>query len=353
MFHVSTLLPFRQRTDELGQQWERKQHIGFASPRPLSLSLSRRPLTVRACVRLACACAGGRVRLACGVRGACSNDVVVIVYYEGTSQLDPAIFESQFNHVFAIVQPIPGSGTPHARVRRGTCAMRVCGGRVRWACAHWVESDGGWWFVAADPVSYRLHMAYKDGVATLTDVRPPLPARATLKHGPGLRDYLLTKRTHRTHAPHAPHARACAKCNRVDLRGCACSDQRRALCDERGALPEAHAAPAPDPLQRTPDPLPQSRQGTDTTHTAHNTTRAETDPRTHAHANSRRRRSSCSRCPGARGSRATVASRRRRRRASTTACRPDGTTRRRPRATWCPTRRATPPRPWRRRRPST
>lgn len=109
MFHVSTLLPFRQRTDELGQQWERKQHIG--------------------------------------------NDVVVIVYYEGTSQLDPAIFESQFNHVFAIVQPIPGS----------------------------------------DPVSYRLHMAYKDGVSTLTDVRPPLPARATLKHGLGLRDYLLTK----------------------------------------------------------------------------------------------------------------------------------------------------------------
>jgi hypothetical protein len=234
----------------------------------------------------------------------------------------------------------------------------ACGGHVRWACAHWAESDGWWWwFVAADPVSYRLHMAYKDGVSTLTDVRPPLPARATLKHGPGLRDYLLTKRTHRTH-----RTRACAKCNWVDLRDCACSDQRGAVCDERGALPEAHAAPAPDPLQRTPDPLPQSRQGTarhtrhathDTRHTTHDTrhtTRAETDPRTHAHANSRRRRSSCSRCPGARGSRATVASRRRR--ASTTACRPDGTTRR-PRATWCPTRRATPPRPWRRRRLST
>jgi hypothetical protein len=70
----------------------------------------------------------------------CSNDVVVIVYYEGTSQLDPAIFESQFNHVFAIVQPIPGSGTPDARATSG-----VCGGRVRWAracaCAQWVESD--------------------------------------------------------------------------------------------------------------------------------------------------------------------------------------------------------------------
>jgi hypothetical protein len=39
MFHVSTLLPFRQRTDELGQQWERKQHIGFASPRSRSLAL--------------------------------------------------------------------------------------------------------------------------------------------------------------------------------------------------------------------------------------------------------------------------------------------------------------------------
>ena len=71
------------------------------------------------------------VRLACGVRGACSNDVVVIVYYEGTSQLDPAIFESQFNHVFAIVQPIPGSGTPDARVRRSMCAVGVCGERVR------------------------------------------------------------------------------------------------------------------------------------------------------------------------------------------------------------------------------
>jgi hypothetical protein len=65
----------------------------------------------------------------------CSNDVVVIVYYEGTSQLDPAIFESQFNHVFAIVQPIPGSGT------RAT--SDVCGGRVRWARAVGVCALGG------------------------------------------------------------------------------------------------------------------------------------------------------------------------------------------------------------------
>jgi len=39
-----------------------------------------------------------------------SNDVVVIIYYEGTTAINPATFESQFNHVFALVQPLPNSG---------------------------------------------------------------------------------------------------------------------------------------------------------------------------------------------------------------------------------------------------
>lgn len=50
--------------------------------------------------------------------------------------------------------------------------------------------------LSPDPSTYRLHMAYKEGVSTLTDVRPPLPPRATFEHGPAFRDYLLTKRNH-------------------------------------------------------------------------------------------------------------------------------------------------------------
>jgi len=69
MFHVSTYLPFQKITDATHQQWERKRFIG--------------------------------------------NDIVVIIFYEGTQPLDPSTFVSNFNHVFALVQPVSGEhGAP-------------------------------------------------------------------------------------------------------------------------------------------------------------------------------------------------------------------------------------------------
>jgi hypothetical protein len=58
LFHVATLLPFSD--DEDSQQLERKKYIG--------------------------------------------NDVVVLVYKEGTQPFDPTVIKSQFNHVFIIIQ---------------------------------------------------------------------------------------------------------------------------------------------------------------------------------------------------------------------------------------------------------
>ncbi|KAL6070694.1 GTPase-activating Rap/Ran-GAP domain-like protein 3, variant 2 [Balamuthia mandrillaris] len=110
MFHVNTLLPWQKKTDEFGQQWERKRHIG--------------------------------------------NDIVVIIYYEGKKPIDPSIFQSNFNHVFAIVQP----------QRKRSAEL------------------------------YKLHMAYKSGVHTNTLKHPPLPKNGIFKADASFfREYFLTK----------------------------------------------------------------------------------------------------------------------------------------------------------------
>ena len=67
MFHVSTLLPFFPSDP---QQLERKRHLG--------------------------------------------NDVVMIIFNEGSTPFDPAVIRSEFNHIFFVVSKIPspsGSGT--------------------------------------------------------------------------------------------------------------------------------------------------------------------------------------------------------------------------------------------------
>ena len=67
MFHVSTLLPF---TPDNTQQVERKRHLG--------------------------------------------NDIVIVVFHTGSGALDPSCFKSQFNHVFVVVRPTPGSTPDNA-----------------------------------------------------------------------------------------------------------------------------------------------------------------------------------------------------------------------------------------------
>lgn len=106
MFHVMTYILMMKNTDQYGQQWERKRFIG--------------------------------------------NDIVVIVFYEGKKPLDPNIFVSNFNHVFALVVPEERNGTTY----------------------------------------YALHMAYKVGVA---ESKPPLPEEAVWERGPEFREFLLTK----------------------------------------------------------------------------------------------------------------------------------------------------------------
>jgi len=108
MFHVSTYLPFQKITDATHQQWERKRFIG--------------------------------------------NDIVVIVFYEGTTPIEPSTFVSNFNHVFALVQPVTGEhGVP----------------------------------------SYKLHMCNKKGVI---QSQPLLPADCVFpRTSKEFRNFLLTK----------------------------------------------------------------------------------------------------------------------------------------------------------------
>eukprot|EP01089_Gocevia_fonbrunei_P004808 TRINITY_DN14866_c0_g1_i1.p1 TRINITY_DN14866_c0_g1~~TRINITY_DN14866_c0_g1_i1.p1 ORF type:complete len:331 (-),score=61.42 TRINITY_DN14866_c0_g1_i1:16-1008(-) len=106
MLHVATYLRFMEVTDVNRQQWERKRFLG--------------------------------------------NDIVIIVFYEGSSPLDPATFVSNFNHVFALVQPLTIGGKLH----------------------------------------YRIHMASKYGV---NESHPKLPEDPTFPKGPQFREYFLTK----------------------------------------------------------------------------------------------------------------------------------------------------------------
>ena len=76
MFHVSTLLPY---TPGAAQQVERKRHLG--------------------------------------------NDIVILVFHTGAGALDPSCFKSQFNHVFIVVRPTPGS-TPENAHYTVTVIMR-------------------------------------------------------------------------------------------------------------------------------------------------------------------------------------------------------------------------------------
>jgi hypothetical protein len=71
MFHVSTMLPYNPNDE---QKLERKRHLG--------------------------------------------NDVVVIVYKEGTTKFDPSCIRSEFNHIFFVFQREPQlapDGTPLLR----------------------------------------------------------------------------------------------------------------------------------------------------------------------------------------------------------------------------------------------
>jgi hypothetical protein len=126
-------------------------------------------------------------------------------------------------------------------------------------------------------------MAYKDGVSTLTDVRPPLPARATLKHGPGLRDYLLTKRTHRTRPPHTPHARAPSAIGLIfAIVSAVINAERCAMSAERFQKPTQRLRQIlfSELQTRFPKATKAQHDTHDTRHDTH-TTRVETDTRTH------------------------------------------------------------------------
>ena len=102
MFHISTLLPYKA-TDR--QQLERKRHLG--------------------------------------------NDVVVIIYKEGDQLFNPACMDSEFNHVFVVVQK-----------------------------------------VEQDPPAYKVEIAYKGGCPY-----PPYPilCQNTYTLDDDLRNFLLTK----------------------------------------------------------------------------------------------------------------------------------------------------------------
>jgi len=106
MFHVSTELPLNSKMDQFGQQWERKRFLG--------------------------------------------NDIVLVVFYEGQTPINPATFVSNFNHVFALVRPdVVGSET-----------------------------------------TYHLEMCYKNGVV---ESMPHLPHTTTFNHSDYFRRFLLTK----------------------------------------------------------------------------------------------------------------------------------------------------------------
>ena len=62
MFHVATMLPFVAKDE---QKLERKRHLG--------------------------------------------NDVIILVYKEGTQKFNPTCIHSEFNHIFIVVQKIPDS----------------------------------------------------------------------------------------------------------------------------------------------------------------------------------------------------------------------------------------------------
>lgn len=106
MFHVSTMLPYQEKTDDEGQQWERKRYLG--------------------------------------------NDIVMLLYYEGSKPVDPTIFKSNFNHVFCMVVPEEKDGVQH----------------------------------------YRVYFTYKVGVA---DSIPRVPEDNLFEKGPLFREWLLTK----------------------------------------------------------------------------------------------------------------------------------------------------------------
>eukprot|EP01088_Endostelium_zonatum_P011791 TRINITY_DN25951_c0_g1_i2.p1 TRINITY_DN25951_c0_g1~~TRINITY_DN25951_c0_g1_i2.p1 ORF type:complete len:1030 (-),score=224.70 TRINITY_DN25951_c0_g1_i2:18-3107(-) len=72
MLHVSNYIRYQEVTDAAKQQWERKRFLG--------------------------------------------NDIVLIVYYDGKTPLDPSTFVSNFNHVFALVQPVNIGGKMHYRL---------------------------------------------------------------------------------------------------------------------------------------------------------------------------------------------------------------------------------------------
>jgi len=108
MFHVSTLLPF---TEQDTQQVERKRHLG--------------------------------------------NDIVMIVFKESLEPFYPQCITSEFNHIFAIIEPVKLLGR-----------------------------DG------KSSVEYRVGFSFKKGIPSFG---PPLDDCATLKKDESFRDFLLAK----------------------------------------------------------------------------------------------------------------------------------------------------------------
>eukprot|EP01137_Pigoraptor_chileana_P025263 Opistho-2@94476 len=108
MFHVSNLLPF---TEGDPQQVQRKRHIG--------------------------------------------NDIVSIVFHEGTTPFIPTCIKSHFLHVYVVVQPD-------------------------------VLSGGS----STQPARYRVSVVHRDGVPSFG---PAASAPTIVERGPALREYLLAK----------------------------------------------------------------------------------------------------------------------------------------------------------------
>lgn len=80
MFHVAPFLPHSSAAEDGNQQLHKKRHLG--------------------------------------------NDICVVVFREGISQLDPNVFKSQFNHVYIVVTPVKKDGTLHFLVEVVTKGLK-------------------------------------------------------------------------------------------------------------------------------------------------------------------------------------------------------------------------------------
>ena len=96
------------------------------------------------------------------------NDVIVIVFHEGSSPFDPSKFHSQFNHIFMVVRPVQNH-SGEVEYRYLLRARRLGGGLIRRPS--------------------RLAMAAKSGVPVFA---PELPSPAIFTKE-NLREFLFAK----------------------------------------------------------------------------------------------------------------------------------------------------------------